>query len=85
MENENKIRECEDFEYLEVIFDNKNLDFYKGAKVIEFEKALYLQSYETIVAKIENGNVTVYGWYSITTARHINEFLQQNGFNIADL
>ena len=46
-------------------------------------------SYETIVAEIKDATITetgnqqaiVYAWYSKTTARHINEFLQQNGFN----
>ena len=44
-------------------------------------------SYSTIVAEIVDEivegerKVKVFGWYSNTTARHINEFLQQNGFN----
>ena len=46
-------------------------------------------SYSTIVAVITDGiatedgkpTVKVNGWYSATTARHINEFLQQHGFD----
>ena len=44
-------------------------------------------SYSTIVAEIVDEivegerKVKVFGWYSNTTARHINEFLQQNGFD----
>ena len=79
-EKENKIKECKDFYYLQVRFDAR-YSFYKKAKVIEFEGDLYLQSYNTIVAKIANGKAEVYGWFSQTTARHINEFLQQNGFD----
>ena len=59
-------------------FDARN-SFYKKAHTIEYNGALYLQSYDTIVAKIENGEAVVNGWYSQTTARHINEFLKQNG------
>jgi hypothetical protein len=66
-------------EYLQARFDSRD-SFYKKAKVLEYNGATYLQSYDTIVAKIENGNAIVNGWYSQTTARHINEFLRQNGF-----
>lgn len=66
-------------EYLQARFDYR-ADFYKKAKVLKYNGAIYLQSYDTIVAKIENGKAIVNGWYSMTTARHINEFLKQNGF-----
>lgn len=66
-------------EYLQARFDSR-ASFYKKAKILKYNNALYLQSYQTIVAKIENGKAIVNGWYSATTARHINEFLWQNGF-----
>lgn len=66
--------------YLEAEFDSC-LSFYKKAKILKYNDILYLQSYETIVAKIENNAAVVNDWYSTTTARHINEFLLQNGFN----
>lgn len=65
---------------LKVRFDARN-SFYKKAHTIEYNGALYLQSYNTIVAKIENEKAIITGWYSQTTGRHINEFLKQNGFN----
>lgn len=42
-----------------------------------------LKSYDTIVAEYNhNTNVMrVNGWYSTTTARHINAFLDYYGFN----
>lgn len=67
-------------EYLQARYDSR-ASFYKKAKVLKYNGALYLQSYYTIVAKIENGNAIVNGWYSQTTARHINEFLYQMGFD----
>lgn len=67
-------------EYLQARFDSRD-SFYKKAKVLEYNGATYLQSYDIIVAKIENGKAIVNGWYSSTTARHINEFLYQNGFD----
>ena len=40
-----------------------------------------LMSYDTIVAIIVNGHhLNIFGYYSQTTARHINEFSSQNGF-----
>ena len=64
--------------------------FYHKANIYRNDKgSIFLMSYETIVAEIKDQITTdigkkqaiVYGWYSKTTARHINEFLQQNGFN----
>lgn len=66
-------------EYLYPRFDSRD-SFYKKAQILEYNGATYLQSYSTIVAKIEDGKAIVNGWYSQTTARHINEFLKQNGF-----
>lgn len=66
--------------YLQPVYDSRQ-SFYKKAQIKEYNGALYLQSYNTIVAKIENGKAIVNGWYSATTAKHINEFLYQNGFN----
>lgn len=63
--------------------------FYKKANVYRDDEGnILLMSYTTIVAKItdkiatEDGKekLEVYGWYSNTTARHINEFLQQYGY-----
>lgn len=67
-------------DYLQARYDSRG-SFYKKAIILEYNGALYLQSYNTIVAKIENGKAIVNGWYSMTTERHINEFLYQNGFN----
>ena len=53
--------------------------FYKKAYTIKYNNILYLRSYDTIVAKIDHGKAVINGWYSQTTARHINEFLKQNG------
>ena len=57
--------------------------FYGKAKIIKTGAITELKSYDTIVARYNyNTNVVkVYRWYSATTARHINEFLQQLGFN----
>ena len=63
--------------------------FYGKAKVYRDDAGhLLLMSYSTIVAEItdeiatEDGQskVKVNGWYSSTTARHINDFLYQHGF-----
>lgn len=54
--------------------------FYGKAHVIDHENGvLELQSYDTIVARIENGKVVQadLGEYSTTTNRHIREFLKQ--------
>lgn len=45
------------------------------------EQTKILMSYDTIVATIVNNHhLTINGYYSQTTAKHINEFAAQNGF-----
>lgn len=54
--------------------------FYGKAHVIDHEnRTIELQSYNTIVARTENGKVTQndLNVYSQTTNRHIREFLKQ--------
>jgi hypothetical protein len=66
--------------YLQPTFD-RAVSFYKKAKVIQNDKELILTSYNTEVAKIKNKEFVIKDYYSMTTARHINEFLRQNGFD----
>ena len=54
-------------------------DFYGKANVITEGGQTKLKSYSTIVAVKEDNKIKVKGWYSKTTAIHINEFLRQNG------
>ena len=54
-------------------------DFYGKANVIVEGGQTKLKSYSTIVAVKEENKIKVRGWYSKTTAIHINEFLRQNG------
>jgi hypothetical protein len=56
--------------------------FYKKAKVKMFNGKKVLQSYQTDVAEIVNGKPFVIGGYSQTTAKHIKEFLRQNGIKV---
>lgn len=73
--------------YLKPIYDSRQ-SFYNKAIVVEDANGRYLQSYETIVARITDKNngysitpyAQVFGTYSATTLRHIKEFLKQNGF-----
>ena len=53
--------------------------FGKKANVIVEGGQTKLKSYATIVAVKEENKIKVKGWYSKTTAIHINEFLRQNG------
>lgn len=58
--------------------------FYGKAKVIkdDDENIIYLQSYSTLVAKIEGGIFKkMWDDYSNTTMRHINAFLKEFNFH----
>lgn len=70
--------------YLKPINDSR-LSFYgKAVVLLDEEKDIsYLKSYDTIVAEYNHNEnkISVYDWYSQTTARHVNEFLQFYGFD----
>lgn len=76
--------QLENLEELQARFDNRQ-SFYKKAYIGEFKgknwSALYLKSYNTIVACIFQNQLRIYGGFSQTTARHIREFAKQNGFD----
>lgn len=67
---------------------DKAKSFYRKANVYKNnEGCIFLMSYSTIVLEMRDKlisptgdtQIIIYGWYSNTTARHINEFLRQNG------
>ena len=62
---------------------NKQKTFNRKAIVQENNGVSYLISYDTVVAEFDhhNNKMQVYGWFSSTTARHINAFLDFYGFN----
>ena len=64
--------------YLESIYSSQK-SFSKKAEVITEGVETKLKSYSTIVAVKEENKIKVKGWYSKTTAIHINEFSRQNG------
>lgn len=58
-------------------FDSRQ-SFYGKAKILQDKKGvLYLQSYNTIVSKCEDGKISHFGKYSQTTTRHQKEFEKQ--------
>lgn len=64
---------------LTTIYDSR-VSFYGKANVIEADGVKTLRSYQTDVAYIKDGQAFVRGQYSMTTLRHVKEFLLQNGF-----
>jgi hypothetical protein len=62
---------------------NGRKSFYGKCVVIEDNGISKLKSYNSIVAEYDHAanKMTVRGWYSVTTARHINAFLSFYGFD----
>lgn len=68
--------------YLTTIYDSRKSFGGKAVLTDELGKnKITLLSYNTEVAHLKGNKMTVKDWFSSTTARHINEFLYQNGFN----
>lgn len=62
-------------------YDSAKSFYGKAHEIWDYDNSIIkLRSYSTIVAEIDNGKATVFGWYSQTTGRHIKEFLKQHGF-----
>lgn len=62
---------------------NNQKSYYGKAKVIEENGISRLKSYATIVAEYNHhtNKIKVFGYYSPTTARYINSFLDYYGFD----
>lgn len=67
-------------EELKVVY-GRCKSYYGKAYTVRTNEGIKLYSYNTLVAEIKNGHFK-YLWNkcSQTTTRHVNEFLQQNGF-----
>jgi len=63
---------------LNPIYSNQK-SFYKKANVETHKDVVKLESYNTIVAVKQGNKISVKGYFSKTTAIHINEFLMQSG------
>ena len=67
---------------LRAVYDSR-VSFYGKAQVIAGNGVIELQSYKTRVARLENYELTILPgagyWWTATTGRHINEFVQQFG------
>lgn len=64
--------------YLEPVYDSRK-SFYNKATVSLAKDKYTLKSHETNVAEYypREKKLVINGWYSATTARHINEFICQ--------
>lgn len=67
----------------------KQKSFYGKAKVLEVNGETTLQSYDTIMLNIKDGEVVWFNkdeWnYSATTMKHVNAFLEFNGLPTTNL
>lgn len=64
-----------------VIKHSRQASFYGKAKVIYRDNKIILKSYDTEVCELEADTLEIkkIGYYSLTTQKHINEFLMQHG------
>jgi hypothetical protein len=65
--------------YLSPKFDPAKSFYNKATVTTETDGTQTLHSYGVKVAQIKKGKLSLFGYHSLTTGRHINEFLQQNG------
>ena len=77
------LRIDEKFKTTELLPDNGRKSFYRKALIHETAIGIFLQSYETIVAMIDNqGNFhKLWSGYSATTSNHISAFMRLYGLH----
>jgi len=51
-------------------------------RLVEVDYITYVQSYNTLVAKIEDGKLIILGSWSTTTIKHINYVAKQLGLQL---
>lgn len=61
------------------LFENVK-SYYGKAKIATEGNKLILISYNSKVAEIEDGKLSIFNTSTATTLRHIREFLMQNGY-----
>ncbi len=66
---------------LPATFDSRK-SFYGKAEIETVKNRLELYSYNTKVAQIVKGKLTILNTQSATTLRHIKEFMLQNGMQV---
>ena len=49
----------------------------QNLSVVEVDGDTFVKSYDTLVAKVEGGNLRILGWWSSTTSKHINYAAKQ--------
>ena len=60
-----------------------NFKRYKeNLRVVETPIGKFVQSYDTLVAKIEGESFKQLGWWSVTTQKHINYAAKELGLNL---
>ena len=71
-----KTKELKKMEYLQVQ-DGQTKSFYKKASIKRENNYILLYSYNLLVAKYNEitKKIIIYGYHSLTTGRHINNFL----------
>lgn len=60
-----------------------NFKKYKqNLRLVIIEGIEYVQSYQTLVARVEGENLIQLGWWSVTTQKHINYAAKELNLNL---
>ncbi len=54
----------------------------QNLRLVEVDGSTYVQSYSTLVAKVEDNKLKQLGWWSVTTQKHINYAAKQLGLEL---
>ena len=54
----------------------------QNLRVVEVDGSTYVQSYSTLVAKVEDNKLKQLGWWSVTTQKHINYAAKEMGLEL---
>jgi hypothetical protein len=61
----------------------RTLPKYKqNLSIVEKDGERFVRSYNTLVARIEDGTLYQLGWWSVTTQKHINYVAKHFGYQI---
>jgi hypothetical protein len=54
----------------------------QNLRLVVIDGVMYVQSYQTLVARIDGDNLKQLGWWSVTTQKHINYVASEMKLNL---
>lgn len=73
---------CSQYDTTKKPFKMNFKKYKQNLRLVIIEGIEYVQSYQTLVARVEGENLIQLGWWSVTTQKHINYAAKELNLNL---